>query len=193
MPSIDTEYFEDMIFAYFRVFPLEGKKFDNEANVKRIFDRMCGYGLTTPSFTMVRRSIQELVAEGKIARVDGGNAQTDAVAAATAKQAKIERQASAPLTARDWEEFAGMSKADVARRFHADPIFQARYRKAAELWQFELPEKPAPQAETNNFGQYNTLTVRQYWAMPTADIVRLYRSDRDFKRRVDRWIADGLI
>jgi hypothetical protein len=128
---------EAFVAVHFRVTP-SARKFDSPVNRKLIVDRMQSFGVF-PSDTAVLRAIQELVAEEKIERTDGGNAETDAASLRAAEQARLDRIAAAPLTERDFDSFVRMTPSELERRYYSDTEFRVRYDKACRDWGFRKP------------------------------------------------------
>jgi len=189
------EEFQACAQVFFKLHPQE-RKYESPETIKAIVGRMRSYGLSVPSDTMVFRALSELVSEGIIGRVDDGNERTDRLAVEKANRDRIDRLASQPLTNTDFENYGRMTPDEVEKSFYSDPVFAARYTRAANTWGFKIPPKPAPSAEVpveQDSSQWRTLDAKTYHSMQTSRIIQLYRSDAGFKRAVDRLIKTDQI
>jgi hypothetical protein len=131
---------EAFVAVHFRLAP-SARKFDSPVNRKLIVDRMQSFGVF-PSDTAVLRAIQELVAEEKIERTDGGNADTDAASLRAAEQARLDRIAAEPLTERHFDLFVRMTPDELEKKYYGDVEFRTRYTNAVRDWGFRVPPKP---------------------------------------------------
>jgi hypothetical protein len=102
-----------------------------------------------PSQVTVDRALAQL----KFQRTDGGNEAKDrkaAVAAAQQRlQAVIAEVSAPPLTRTEMDEFAGLSFADLQRRYWSDEgvnNFRFRYDLAAQQHGFRVPSRPSVEA-----------------------------------------------
>jgi hypothetical protein len=187
-----TESFQAYVQVFFQLHPQQ-RKFESGENIFYIIERMRSYGLSTPSDTMVYRALSELLSEGAITRVDGGDEHTDQLAAERAKQDQINRLVSQPLTIADFDKFARMSPAEVERAFNSDRVFAARYTRAAQKWGFKIPAPIAGESVESDLGEWKNLDARTYHSIPASKIVQLYRSSKTFKRATDKLISEGRI
>jgi hypothetical protein len=128
---------EALVAVHFRLTP-SARKFDSPVNRKLIVDRIQTFGIY-PSETAVLRAIQELVAEEKIKRTDGGNAETDAAAVRAAEQQRLNQIAATPLTERDFDVFVRMMPSELERRYYSETEFKVKYDKACREWGFRKP------------------------------------------------------
>lgn len=187
-----TESFEAYAQVFFQLHPQQ-KKFESPENIYWIVTRMRSYGLGVASDTMVQRAILELLNEGQIQRVDGGDESTDILAVERAKQDRIDRLVAQPLTNIDFEKFSRMSPTDVEHAFYTDSVFAARYTRAAQKWGFKIPAPIADAFVESDLGEWKNLDARTYHSIPTSKIIQLYRSSRTFKRATDKLISEGKI
>ena len=172
------------------------RKFDSALNRKLIVDRIQTFGVY-PSDTAVVRAIAELIIEGAIHRTDGGNNESDAAAAATAKQRRLNQIAAQPLTETDFDTFVRLVPSELGRRYYSEPEFAVKYDRACKDWGFRVPPKPLQLKNEvpveSDSSQWRTLDAKTYHSIPTAKTVRLYQTDAGFKRAVDRLIEQGSI
>jgi hypothetical protein len=99
-----------------------------------------------------------------------------------------------PLTKAEMDEFAGLSFAELQRKYWGDDLqatdyFSLRYRMAASQHGFRIPARPPVQEE----GEAISLTAEEYRRIPAATIVARYRRGGAFKIAVDRLVAEGKI
>jgi hypothetical protein len=176
-------------------------KYFSGENVYATVERMKTYGLSVYSDTLARRAIEELIAEQMIQRTDGGDFQTDRLAAAMAERKRLEAIATAPISEREFDSFVRLTPDELERKYWgtdaAAAEFRARYDRAVRDHGFRVPPKPAPvQTEVPvnaDQSQWRTLDAKTYWTLDTVTVRRLYRTDAGFKRAVERLIAKGLI
>ena len=172
------------------------RKYDSASHRRVILERMRSFGIA-PSTTSAYRAIRELVQEQKLFRADGGSEAGDRATAKAREEARLKQIASAPLTNEDYHEFSQLHPDQVAKLFYSDRAWATRYRAASARWGFRIPEPPAPAdtdfTEADDPSEWRGLTADQYFHQRAADICRLYRSDRGYKRAVDRLIRDGKI
>ena len=190
------EKIEAQVAVYFQTVPA-ARKFDSPENRKLVADRVASWGFA-PCEVGVMRALDELIAEGHVYRVDGGFDEKDQQAAADAERRRLEQIAAAPSTREECEQFMGMSEAEVESKYWADPIFQARYRKASETWRLRLPGKPAEGTQTNiteenDSSRWKGLTAKEWHSIPARKASQLLLSDPGFKRAVNRLVAAGKI
>jgi hypothetical protein len=146
-----------------------------------------------PTQTTVQIAIQELVRKGLLF-ASKENLRT---VRALAKKDLGEALANAerdPLTKAELDEFAGLSFADLQRKYWGDDLqatdyFSVRYRMAARQHGFRIPARPAVQEE----GEVMSLTAEEYRRIPAATIVARYRRGGSFKISVDKLVAEGKI
>ena len=188
--------FESVVLLYFRLHSDIGR-FNSAENVKAITAKMLSYGLGVPSDTMVKLAIADLVAEGSIARADGGTDATDEVAARATEKARIAIIASRPLTRFEFEDFASLSQSVLTSRYYSDPEFKIRYDVGIRQYGFNkpLPPEGPPTPVVYDTDIEGHLNVEQYHQMRAIEVTRRYRDPKQskFKRDVDRLIAKGLI
>lgn len=175
-------------------------KYNSPGNRRLILARMQSYGVV-PSVTAAQRAIRELVMENAIERTDGGDEATDVRNAAVAKAASIRQQAeSTPLNETLFNQLSRMHPNDVERQHWSDAdggLFRLIYNRASKEWGFKVPERPMPAdrnlTDANDPSEWRTLDANTYYHMEASRIITLYRSDKGFRRAVDRLIRDGKI
>lgn len=176
------------------------RKYDSPSNRRLILSRMKSYGVQ-PSVTAAARATKELAEEQQISRVDGGSEASDVRNAAAAKAASIRQQAEAtPLNEALFNQLSRMHPNDVERQYWSDSdggLFRLIYNRASKEWGFKVPERPMPAdrnlTDANDPSEWRTLDANTYYHMEASRIITLYRSDKGFRRAVDRLIQKGLI
>jgi hypothetical protein len=146
-----------------------------------------------PTQTTVQIAIQELARKGLLfaSRENLRTVRALAQAGLDAALANAERE---PLTKAEMDEFAGLSFAELQRKYWGDDLqatdyFSLRYRMAARQHGFRIPARPAVQED----GEAVSLTAEDYRRIPAATIVARYRRGGSFKIAVDKLVAEGKI
>lgn len=146
-----------------------------------------------PTQTSIYVAIQELVRKGALF-ASPENLRTVRALAQKGLDAALANAERDPLTKDELDEFAGLSFADLQKRYWGDDLkatdhFSARYRKAARQYGYRIPARPAVQEE----GEAVSLTAEEFRRIPANVTVRRYRSEIGFKRAVDKLVAERKI
>lgn len=149
---------------------------------KLIAKKMCEYGLSAWSPTLVARAIGDLGLRRMYDPVED-----EAQAAA---EDALRRADTTPLTRELGNQLTQMSPSEVARKYYSDPAFKRLYARAAAQWGFKIPAEPAPAAPSVT---PIALDAKTYHSLPTSIVVRRYRSEPAFRAAVDKLVAEGQI
>jgi predicted transcriptional regulator len=146
-----------------------------------------------PTQTTVQIAIQELVRKGLLFAPKENLRTVRALAQKGLDEASANAERE-PLTKAEMDEFAGLSFADLQKRYWGDDLkatdyFSVRYRMAARQHGFRIPARPAVQEE----GEVTSLTAEEYRRIPAATVVARYRRGGSFKIAFDRLVAAGQI
>ena len=121
-------------------------KYDSAENLERIVSFLVEQQWL-PSQVTVERAIADL----KLARTDGRTSKDDQREIRAEAQRSYDAAAAeadrVPLTRQELDEFASLSKVDLARRYwgsdgEASDYFSIRYRKASRECAFVIPPRP---------------------------------------------------
>ena len=176
--SLTTDEIRDYVVDHIEGFT----RFINFERLPKVVSQIQTYGLGVMSRTLIARAIQDLKLTPLWAEEDDA---ADSVIEA-------QRQADAvPLTRELGNELTRLSPRQVAEKFYSDAYFQRLYTRAAEMWGFKIPAKPASSSSPSVTPI--ELDARTFHSTPTQTIIRRYRSEPAFKAAVDKLVAEGKI
>lgn len=184
--------YESALASFKRNSPVEAAKYES-AHSDSIVLAYLVQTQRLPTQTTVQIAIQELVRKGLLF-ASKENLRTVRALAQKGLDAALANADREPLTKAEMDEFAGLSFADLQRKYwggdlQATDHFSVRYRKAARQHGFRIPARPSTQEE----GEAVNLTAEEYRRIPAATVVARYRRDRAFKIAVDKLVAEGKI
>ena len=121
-------------------------KYDSPENFERIISFLVGEQWL-PSQTTIERAVEHLKLErtdGRTAKDDARDARAEAQRSYAAAAAEADR---VPLTRQELNEFASLSKNDLALKYwgsdgEASDFFAIRHRAASRQYGFVIPPKP---------------------------------------------------